>query len=170
MVSYTATILKFANQGEKTGWTYLEVPAEIAEQIKPNTKTGFRVKGKLDAYPIQGVSLLPMGKGDFIMPLNATMRKNIRKNIGAVLQVQLEEDTTQYEICSELLDCLGDEPDALEFFQKLPKSHQNYYSKWVESAKTDITKAKRIMIVVTASIKKMRFNEMMHWQREHKKE
>ncbi|MBC7874857.1 MAG: DUF1905 domain-containing protein [Ferruginibacter sp.] len=33
MVKFTATIHKFENQGEKTGWTYFEVPVDLAQQI-----------------------------------------------------------------------------------------------------------------------------------------
>ena len=61
MISYNATILKFEKQGEKTGWTYIEIQADVAHQLKPNTKTSFRVKGKLDNYSIKAVALLPMG-------------------------------------------------------------------------------------------------------------
>ena len=32
--------------GEKTGWSYIEIPAAIAQQLKPNYKKSFRVKGK----------------------------------------------------------------------------------------------------------------------------
>ncbi|MEJ0102256.1 MAG: DUF1905 domain-containing protein [Bacteroidota bacterium] len=71
MVQYTATILQFAEQGEKTGWTYIEIPADIAQKLKPGNKKSFRVKGKLDNHPIKKVALLPMGGGRFIMPLNA---------------------------------------------------------------------------------------------------
>ena len=38
MVHFITTILKFDKQGEKTGWTYIEIPADIAEQLKPNNK------------------------------------------------------------------------------------------------------------------------------------
>ncbi len=85
-----ATIHKFEKQGEKTGWTYIEVPADIAQKLKPGNKKSFRVKGKLDNYKITGVSLLPMGGGSFIMALNAGMRKGIGKRHGAMLKVQLD--------------------------------------------------------------------------------
>ena len=79
MVRYQTIIKKFAEQGEKTGWTYIEISTEIAQQIYPNHKKSFRVKGKLDAYEFSGVSLLPMGKGAFIMALKAEVRKKIKK-------------------------------------------------------------------------------------------
>ncbi|HYJ64643.1 MAG TPA: DUF1905 domain-containing protein [Parafilimonas sp.] len=86
MVKFTTTILKFNEQGEKTGWTYIEIPADIAQQIKPNNKKSFRVKGKLDNYAIKSIALLPMGNGNFIMPLNAAMRKATGKRKGAMLK------------------------------------------------------------------------------------
>ena len=42
MVKFTTSILKFKEQGEKTGWTYIDVPAKIAEQLKPNNKKSFQ--------------------------------------------------------------------------------------------------------------------------------
>lgn len=160
MVSFTATILKFDKKGEKTGWSYIEVPGDIAEQLNPGTKTSFRVKGRLDDYVIQGVSLIPMGAGHYIMALNATMRKGIRKNKGAMIKVQLTVDAA-YEIIPELLDCLSDEPAAMQFFKQLPRSHQNYFSKWIEAAKTDDTKAKRIAQTVNAMMKHQGYGEMI---------
>src|ERR1700754_4241620 len=92
MVKYTTTILRFEKQGEKTGWTYIEVPADIAGQLKPDQKQSFRVKGKLDKYAIAAIALLPMGDGKFIMALNAEIRKGIAKRAGAKLEVQLTVD------------------------------------------------------------------------------
>ncbi|HTN06524.1 YdeI/OmpD-associated family protein [Agriterribacter sp.] len=160
MVTFTATILKFGEKGEKTGWNYIEIPGNIAGQLKPGTKTSFRVKGRLDDFAIKGVSLIPMGGGNFIMALNAGMRKGIHKNKGAMVKVQLTVDTA-YEIIPELLECLSDEPSAMQFFKQLPRSHQNYFSKWIEGAKTDATRAKRITQTVNAMIKQQGYGEMV---------
>src|SRR5580698_7498332 len=126
MVEFTTTILKFAQQGEKTGWSYIEIKAALAQKIKPGNKKSFRVKGMLDDYAFKGAAVMPMGEGDFIMALNATMRKAIGKNKGAKLKVRLEADNAVIKPPSELLECLEDEPIALAFFNKLPKGHQNY--------------------------------------------
>ena len=112
MVRCTAKLLQFNEQGEKTGWTYIEIPADIAQKIKPGNKKSFRVKGKLDHYPIKKVALLPMGGGKFIMALNAGMRKAIGKKKGAMLKVQIEEDHAAILINRELMLCLADEPEA----------------------------------------------------------
>ncbi len=150
MIYYTTTIKKFGVQGEKTGWMYIEVPAAVAQQLKPGNKKSFTVKGKIDNHAIKQVSLLPVGEGNFIIPLNAAIRKGVRKNVGAEIQMRLAPDTTPFEINKALLDCLKDEPAAVETFEKLPPSHQKYFSKWIDSAKTETTKAKRIALSVTA--------------------
>ena len=162
MVKFTATILKFGEQGEKTGWTYITIPAEIALQLLPDNKKSFRVKGKLDEHVIRGVALLPMGEGAFIMALNAALRKEIGKKKGHLLEVQLELDRAPYQVNKTLMDCLKDEPKALDHFESLPTAHKNYFSKWIESAKTTPTSTKRITMTVNAMLKKMTFPEMLH--------
>ena len=70
MIRFTTVIERFAKQGEKTGWTYIAVSKEQAGLVNPGIKVSFRVKGKLDAYPVEKIALLPMGDGSFIMPLS----------------------------------------------------------------------------------------------------
>lgn len=161
MLRFTTTIEKFGAQGEKTGWTYIRVSAQQAQQLKPDNKKSFRVKGKLDAHAISGVALIPMGGGDFIMALNTSMRKAIGKKKGDKLTVQLAADEKLPVINKLLLSCLADEPDAEASFNKMPRSHQLYYSRWIESAKTEATQAKRIAMTVSALLKKMDFGEML---------
>ena len=152
-------------RGEKTGWTYIEVPADIALKLKPDNKKSFRVKGKIDDFPIHAVALIPMGEGDFIMALNAEMRKSIGKRKGAKLQVQMEVDNAPLPVSEELMTCLEDEPEALEKFNALPMSHRNYYSNWIQSAKTEPTKAKRIAMTINAMLKGWDFAQMLRAER-----
>jgi len=157
-----ATILKkFASQGEKTGWTFIEVPAELAQQLKPNYKKSFRVKITLDDVPFEGVAMVPMGGGDFIIAINAAMRKAIRKIKGDSVDVSISIDEKGYQINEDFLACLEDEPRALAFFNTLPKGHQTYYSKWIESAKTIETKTKRIANSIRYLSQEMGYGEMV---------
>lgn len=160
-VKFTVTIHKFDKQGEKTGWTYFEIPADIAQQLKPGNKKEFKVKGKLDNYAINRVSLLPMGGGKFIMPLNTAMRRATGKKAGAMLNVQLEADNSEFVFNTDFMDCLADDPAATQYFQSLPGSHQRYFSKWIESAKTEPTRTKRIAMAINALAKKWGYAEMI---------
>jgi hypothetical protein len=168
MVKFSTTILQFAEQGEKTGWSYIKIASNIAQQIKPNTKKSFRVKGKLDNYSFEGIALVPMGGGDFIMALKAELRKKIKKNKGAKLDVQIEEDTKKFTVHKDLLECLKDEPTAFSYFNKLAPSHKKYYSNWIETAKSETTKAKRIALTVTACSRQMHYGEMVRAMKEEK--
>ena len=161
MVRFTAIIKKFDRQGEKTGWTYIEIPAAVAKKMNSKNNKGFRVKGKLDNYDFSMIALLPMGGGDFIMALNASMRKAIKKQKGAAVQVQMMVDTNEIKPPDELIECLEDEPEALLYFNSLTKGHQNYFTNWIRSAKTDPTKAKRIAATLNALSKKWDFGQML---------
>lgn len=168
MICFPTTIFQFGMQGEKTGWHYITITSVQAKQLGHQTKKSFRVKGKLDDFVINGNSLFPRGNGDFIMPLNATIRKGIKKRKGATLKVQIEKDNTVFVPSAELMECLEDEPKALEYFNQLPKSHQKYFTNWIDAAKTEHTKAKRIAQAVTSFVRKMNFGEMVRSFKEDK--
>jgi Domain of unknown function (DUF1905)/Bacteriocin-protection, YdeI or OmpD-Associated len=144
MVQFKSILDKFGEKGEKTGWTYFQIPAHIAQELNPGVKTSYRVKGKIDNFPIKMVALLPMGEGDFIIPFNQKYKKEVGKKEGDTIEVSLEIDTDEFVISPDLMECLEDDPRAITAFEKMPKSHQKYYSNWVESAKTFETKSKRI--------------------------
>jgi len=170
MVHFTTRLKKFEKQGEKTGWTYIEIPADLTEQLKPGNRKSFRVKGKLDNYKISQVALIPMGGGIFIMAVNAAMRKGIAKKQGAMVNVELAEDKQPLKLSADFMDCLEDEPAAAAYFNQLPQGHRNYFSKWIESAKTESTKVKRISMAVNALARNLGFPEMLREEKAKKQE
>lgn len=169
MIEYTTVILKFADQGEKTGWTYIEVPADLAQELKPGNKKSFRVKGILDLFEFSGAALMPMGGGHFILALNAELRRGIRKSEGAMLHVRLEVDHDySVEPPPELMECLNDDPDALDYFNSLARSHRDYFSKWIDSAKTPATRETRIVQAVHAMMNRWDYGQMIRANRKIK--
>jgi hypothetical protein len=161
MIRFTTKILQFGEMGEKTGWSYIRVSADLAAKLLPGNKKSFRVKGKLDEQAIEKMALLPMGEGDFILALKASVRKSLRKQKGDSLRVELEVDKAVIKPPKDLMECLADEPAALAYFSSLPKSHQNYFGNWVREAKTDHTRTKRLSCVVEAMAKRQNFGEML---------
>src|SRR5664279_1093417 len=105
MIHFNTIIKKFGELGEKTGWSYLEVPEEMASKIKPGCKKSFRVKGTLDDFKIERTALLPMGEGHFIIPVNATIRRALGKRKGSMVKVSLSEDIRDVEINKSFLLC-----------------------------------------------------------------
>ena len=162
MITFKAEIERFNEMGEKSGWTYVFIPQAIANQIKPDCRKSFRVKGKLDQVEIEGMSFVPMGEGNFIMALNGALRKKLSKEKGAVIELRLEEDKTfKIEMPEDLELCLADEPHLLKSFLKQPKSHQNWYINWLNTAKTEATRTKRIVKIVVAMDRNWDFGTMM---------
>ena len=162
MVEFDAIMLQFAEQGEKTGWTYIDIPSDMAQEMKPGNKKSFRVCGMLDALPVRGLALMPMGDGKFIMELKADIRRALHKNAGAMLHAKLEEDLDyKVEIPPDLQECFNFEPETWDFFNSLAKSHREYFIKWINEAKTSETRAKRIVNTVNAMLRKWHFNVML---------
>ena len=169
MVSFQVLIERFKDKGEKSGWTYIYVPESLALQIKPDCRTSYRVKGFFDALPFEGVAVVPMGEGDYIIPLKAELRRKLRKKEGDLLKVSLEEDKDfKIPMPADLEECLNEQPHFMENFMKQPKSHQNYYFNWINSAKTEPTRAKRIAMTVNAMDKNFDFGQMLRDEKQKK--
>jgi hypothetical protein len=170
MVQFTTTLLQFGEQGDKTGWTYIEVPADLAQKLKPGNKKAFRVKGKLDNHPIKAVAIMPRGNGAFILAVNAAMRKGIGKRKGAMVKVRLEADNDEIPMDAEFMECLQDEPKAFAYFKSLAPSHRLYFNRWIESAKTAPTKAKRIAMSINGLAKGWGYSEMIRAAKKDKED
>jgi hypothetical protein len=162
MITFKAEIERFGTMGEKTGWSYIFLPAALASELNPNCKVSYRVKGSIDTTPISGIGIVPMGGGDFILALKAELRKQLNKEAGAEVFVQLELDPTfKIEMPVELELCLQEDERCKDNFLKLPKSHQNYYINWYNAAKTEPTRLKRLIAIYKAMEDQLTFPEMM---------
>ncbi|MFW0718516.1 YdeI/OmpD-associated family protein [Pedobacter sp. N23S346] len=167
MIHIKAEIERFGQMGEKTGWSYIFIPATIANELKPDCKVSFRVKGKLDDLEIAGIATVPMGEGDFIIAINTTLRKKIRKEAGAKVELWLEEDLDfKIEMPADLEVCLAEDETLLTRFLQQPKSHQNYFIKWINEAKTEPTRTKRLIMTITAMEKQQDYGAMIRGSRE----
>ncbi len=167
MISFHAEIERFEEMGEKTGWSYVFIPAALANQLNPGCKKSYRVKGTLDNVPVEGLSLTPMGEGDFILALKQTLRKQLKKEAGALLSVTLNlHGDFKNEMPAEMELCLMEDPACMQQFLSMPGSYQNYYINWYKSAKTEPTKVKRLTMILDAMTRGLDFGQMI---REHKR-
>jgi len=165
MVEFRALIERSENQHgtAMTGWAYIEVPRDIAEQLKPGYRQVYRVRGEIDGQPFSGLALMPKGEGDYILAINGTMRKTLKKGVGDFLSLRLEEDREfVIEIPEDLEICLSDdEGNLMERFRALPKAHRNYFLNHINGAKTEPTRAKRIAMTVEAMAMGLDFGAMV---------
>ena len=159
-------VLRYAEMGEKTGWYYLSFSPDDIALLCPGRRQAFRVRGRLNQLTIRQQALIPVGDGHFIMALNADLRKKLGVRLGYEIDIHLEHDESEQQIAEDLRVCLDDEPAAAIFFNSLSRSHQMYFSRWIDSAKTEATRTKRIAMTVQAAARKLGYPEMI---RENKK-
>lgn len=169
MVNFKAEIEKYDRNGEKTGWSYVFVPEVIALQIHSDSRKAFRVRGQVDHLHISGKSLVPMGGGDYILPLDEKIRKVLKKEVGNPVSLLLEHDVDfKIEMPEDLEVCLAQEENLLEHFLSYTKAHQNYFINWLNTAKTEVTRTKRLVMIVDAMAKKQDFGLMMRSNKREK--
>ena len=162
MINFQAEIERFEINGEKTGWSYVFIPQETAEQIKPNNRREVRVRGFIDQISVQGMCMMPVKGDGFILPLKKSIRKELRKESGASVNLNLEFDADfKIEMPDDLEVCLAEEDELLERFLIMPKSHQNYFINWLNTAKTEPTRTKRLVMIVNAMYNKLDFGAMI---------
>ncbi len=170
LTKFSAEILKYGKKGEKTGWTYISLSKELANQIKSNNKKSFRVKGKLDAVPVKGLAVLPIGSGEFIISLNEIIRIKLRKKVGDIIACQLEGDVDyKVDIPADLHVLLREEQLMIDNFMKLLPSHRTYFINWINAAKTEITRTKRLSMTANAMYHGLTYPEMIKLEREEKR-
>jgi hypothetical protein len=145
VIKFNTKILK---QPDKSAWSYIIVSRRQVDKLDPPRRTAFRVKGFLDKFPIEFRSLLPVGDGRFILPINAFMRKGTGKKAGDRIAVTLELDISQMKPSAEFIACLKDAPEAYANYKKMNGSQKNFYNGWIYSAKTEETKSKRIAAAI----------------------
>jgi len=161
MPGFKSIILKFSSKGEKTGWTYVVIPPDILKKLKLKDKKGFRIKGAMDDVKFEKLSTYPIGDGEFIIAINGDMKKKLGKKEGAMISIKFELDSSKALESKELLDCLKEDKEAQKAFFAQLKSHQNYFHRYIETAKGAATKAGRIVNTINAMHGGQNFGEMI---------
>lgn len=132
---------KFPGKG---GWTYAEIPEVL--QNKNNPFGWLKVKGSIDSYVLKQYKLMPMGNGKLFLPVKAEIRKTIKKNQGDYVKILLYADDSLLVIPKEILKCFDNESiKTLATFNSFTEGEKKAYLDWIYNAKTDQTKANRII-------------------------
>jgi len=139
ILDLTIKLEKFPGKG---GCTYAPVP-EI-DTNKMNSYGWVRIKGFIDDYEIRQSHLLPMGNGRLFLAVKAEIRKKIRKQAGDTVRVQLYYDDSPVEVPVDFMECLEDEPKALQVFNSLSDSRKKLIVDHILQAKNESTRVARM--------------------------
>ena len=142
----------------KGGWTYAAIP-EIAQD--PANPFGWvKVRGSIDGYLLRQYKLMPMGQGRLFLPVKAAIRKKIRKEAGDEVHIILYPDDSSLEIPAEIMDCFVQEPpELLATFRAFGEGDQKAYLDWIAAAKTEATRADRIVAMMDRLAKGLRWRD-----------
>jgi len=138
--------LKFAGiilDSGSSGGAYLEFPFDTLEVFGTNNRVPVRIT--FNGEPYRG-SLVRMGTKCHIVPILKSIREKIGKGIGdsVDVEVNLDEESRLVEIPNDVQVALEKDQRAKEKFSKLSYSHQREYVMWINEAKKDETRQRRI--------------------------
>lgn len=153
MINKECLLQKFPGKG---GWTYLDIP-----EIKPDPQAHFGwvvVSGSIDGYELKKHKLMPKGNGILFLPVKSEIRKKIKKQAGDLVYLILSIDKSPLEIPDEIKLCFKNEsPETHHKFMQLSQTEQKAYLDWIYAAKTDETKAQRIIKLIKNLVHNIHF-------------
>lgn len=144
-MSQTITFRAMIEQAEGGG-AFVAVPFDV-EQVFGKKRV--KVKATIEGIPYQG-SLVRMGGPCHILGVLKEIREKTGKSFGDEIEVVVAEDTDPraVTITPDVAQALAMNPEADAFFRQLSYSHQREYVQWIEEAKRDTTRQKRIADMV----------------------
>ena len=128
---------------EGSGGAYIEFPFVTKEVF--GTTSRVPILAYFDGEPYRG-SMVRMGTECHILIVLKSIREKIGKTYGDTVSVTLylDEEPRVVEIPEDLQEALNQKPEALEKFLKLSYSHQMEHLKWIQEAKKEETRLRRI--------------------------
>ncbi|MGV3589949.1 MAG: YdeI/OmpD-associated family protein [Adhaeribacter sp.] len=130
------------------GMHYLEVPAEILQQLggKFNMRLLCTVNQKLT---FQG-GLMVLGQGNAYISINNKRLKQLGVKHGDVVQVTLQEDKSQYgmDMPEELAELLQQDNIGRERFDQLTPGRQRYIIHYVSAVKNTQLRIDRAILLI----------------------
>ena len=128
-------------QSNKTA-TGVRVPGDVVAALGSSRRPPVQVT--VNGYTYR--TTVAVMNGAFMFPVSADVRANAGVAGGDEVDVEIVLDTEPREVSvpADLQAALDADPEASQFFQSLSYSHKSAYVLWIESAKKDETRQRRI--------------------------
>ncbi len=129
--------------GPGGAWTCLRLPFSAQEAF--GSKARIAVKGTINGTAFRS-SVFPSGAGSHFMMVNKSMQKGAEVKAGDIVELVLEIDLAPrtLDVPEDLVEALAHHDGARERFGKMSYSHQKEYVDWIESAKPEDTRVRRV--------------------------
>ena len=139
--TFSATI-----QNAGGGGAFVEVPFDVEKAFGSKRP---KVKAAFEGVPYRGI-LTRMGTEHHLLIILKEIREKIGKTFGdeVNITVELDEEPRVIEIPAELKKAFKAEKEAKAFFDKLSYTHQREYVMWINEAKREETRHRRIVKMI----------------------
>lgn len=129
-------------QGHESGGAYIEIPFDVVEAFG---KKRPKVKATFDGVLYRG-SLVKYGTPYHILLIRKDIRAKIGKEAGAIVNVTIEEDLELrvVKVPEDFQYAMDEFPEVTAFFKALSYTYQKEYVQWIEGAKREETRLRRI--------------------------
>lgn len=126
----------------ESGGMYVIVPFDVEQEYG---KKRVKILAKIETEIYRG-SLVRMGTPDHILLIRKDIREKIKKTAGDFINIEVEEDKTPRVVIvpNDLQLLLAKNPDEQTFFNTLSYTHRKEYVQWIESAKREETRKRRL--------------------------
>jgi hypothetical protein len=135
--TFTAVI-----QNAGGGGAFVEVPFDVEAAFGSKRP---KVKAMIEGVPYRG-TLVRMGSECHLLLILKNIREQVGKTFGDEIKVSVEADVEERVVTlpAELKKSFKAAPGTKAAFEKLSYSHQKEYVTWIEEAKKDETRQRRI--------------------------
>lgn len=125
------------------GGAFVEIPFDVEAAFGAKKP---KVKAMIEGVPYRGM-LTRMGSEYHILIILKSIREQIGKTFGDEVKIVVEVDTEprMLDIPKDLLTELKKDRQAKAFFDKLSYTHRREYLMWINEAKRQETRQRRIL-------------------------
>jgi hypothetical protein len=127
-------------------FTFIAIP--FSPRDAWGAKPRYHVTGSINGIPVRGC--LGALKRDYFLRLGAAWLRDCAIAPGEMVQVRLMPEGPQDEnMAADVTKALSGNKQAKTFFEGLPTFYRKNFIRWIESAKREETRAKRIAEMMT---------------------
>ena len=124
------------------GGAFVEIPFDVERTFGSKRP---KVKAMIEGVPYRGLLTRMGGPGHMLIILKG-IREQIGRTFGDEIKVSVELDVDERVVTvpAELKRAFKENPKAKAAFEKLSYTHQREYVNWINEAKKEETRARRI--------------------------
>jgi hypothetical protein len=136
-LTFKATI-----QNAGGGGAFVEIPFDVEKTFGLKRP---KIKALIEGAPYRG-TLVRMGGPNHMLIILKSIREQVGKTFGDEIKVSVELDVEERvaTVPAELKRVFASNKEAKAAFEKLSYTHQKEYVTWIDEAKKDETRQKRI--------------------------